>query len=114
MQVKDVRGRAGEALAAAYLEIAGLTIVSRNTRVAGVEVDLVALDGETRVLVEVKLRSRSDYGGPEQAVGRDKRLRLMRAARSLGAATAVRLDLVAIQFVDGGLALRHYRNAFTE
>ena len=114
MQVKDVRGRAGETLAAAYLEIAGLTVVARNTRIAGVEVDLIAVERDTQVLVEVKLRSRDDYGGAEQAVGRDKRLRLMRAARSLGVSTPVRIDLVAIQFVDGGLALRHYRNAVTE
>jgi putative endonuclease len=113
MYVKHVRGRGGEALAAGYLELIGLTVVARNTRLAGVEVDLVALDGETHVLVEVKLRSRSDYGGPAQAVDARKRGRLLRAARTLGE-VPVRVDLIAIELVDGGLGLRHYRNAFTE
>ena len=113
MYVKHVRGRGGEALAAGYLELIGLTVIARNTRFAGVEVDLVALDGETHVLVEVKLRSRSDYGGAAQAVDARKRGRLLRAARTLGE-VPVRVDLIAIELVDGGLGLRHYRNAFTE
>lgn len=114
MDVRQARGRGGEALAAAYLELLGLTIVSRNVRLGGVEVDLVAADGATHVLVEVKLRSRGDYGGAALAVDGAKRGRLMRAARALGGGAAVRLDLVAIELVDGGLDLRHYPNAFTE
>ena len=102
MAVPQQRGHAGEALAAAYLEL------------AGVEVDLLAAEGATRVLVEVKLRSRADYGGPAGALDRDKRRRLRRAALALGGAEPVRIDLVAIELVDDGLTLRHYRNAITD
>lgn len=114
MAVPQRRGQAGESLAATYLELAGCPVVARNVKLAGVEVDLLAAEGATRVLVEVKLRSRGDYGGPEGAVDRDKRRRLMRAALALGGAEPVRIDLVAIELVDGGLTLRHYRNAITE
>lgn len=114
MHWKQQRGRGGEALAAAYLELAGLTVLERNARLAGVEVDLVARERDVRVIVEVKLRSRSDYGGAALAVDRVKRERLLRAARSLGDGEPVRVDVVAIELVDGGLDLRHYRNAITE
>jgi putative endonuclease len=111
---KHRRGRGGEALAAAYLELAGLTVLSRNVRLAGVEVDLVAEERGTRVIVEVKLRSRADYGGAALAVDRLKRERLLRAGRSLEGSAPVRVDVVAIELVDGGLDLRHYRNAVGE
>ena len=68
MGLAQERGRSGETLAAAYLELAGLEVLRRNVRLAGVEVDLVAREGRTRVVVEVKLRNRSDYGGAARAV----------------------------------------------
>jgi putative endonuclease len=106
-------GRAGEALAAAYLEIAGLEVLDRNVRLAGVEVDLVAREGRTRVVVEVKLRGRSDYGGAAAAVDGRKRERLRRAARALLAEVGgpVRVDVVAMERTADGLALRHVRDA---
>ena len=108
-------GRAGEALAAAYLEIAGLEVTHRNARLAGVEVDLVAREEETRVVVEVKLRNRADYGGAVAAVDERKRERLRRAARALLAETGgpVRVDVVAMDLTADGLSLRHVRNAVT-
>ena len=63
MVTTRLTGDAGERLAAAYLELAGCTVLERNRRLAGVEVDLIAGEGATRVLVEVKFRGRSDYGG---------------------------------------------------
>lgn len=107
-------GRAGEVLAAAYLELAGCRVVERNVRLAGVEVDLVADDGGTRVVIEVKLRGRTDYGGAVAAIDRGKRERLMRAARTLAGGRAVRIDVIAIDLSAEGLELRHYRNAVTE
>ena len=76
------RGRVGEALAAAYLEMVGCRCVARNVRLAGVEVDLVVDDGPSRVLVEVRVRSRGDYGGAAATILRAKRERLVRAARA--------------------------------
>lgn len=107
------RGRAGEALAAAYLEIAGLEVTGRNARLAGVEVDLLAREEETRVLVEVKLRNRTDYGGAAAAVDARKRERLRRAARALLAEAGgpVRVDVVAMDLTADGLSLRHVRGA---
>jgi putative endonuclease len=111
-QARD-HGRAGEAIAAAYLELLGWEVVQRNARVGGVEVDLVALEGRIEVLVEVKYRGRADFGGAALAVDHGKRDRLRRAALAREAAGArwVRVDVIAIDLADDGLRVRHYRNA---
>lgn len=110
------RGVAGETLAAAYLELVGCVLVSRNVKLHGVEVDLIVTEGATRVVVEVKFRNRSDYGGAALTVDHSKRERLIRAARAIQNERAgrVRIDVVAIEISGEGATVRHYRNAVTE
>jgi putative endonuclease len=116
MGLAQDRGRAGEALAAAYLELLGCRLVARNVRLAGVEVDVVVDDGATRVLVEVRLRTRPDFGGAAATVDHRKQQRLVRAAHALEqqGATRVRVDVIAVDLVPGGARLTHYRNAVTD
>ncbi len=113
MAVTQDRGRAGENLAASYLALAGIEVVQRNAKLAGVEVDLVARDGPVRVLVEVKLRTRPDYGGAAAAVDWRKCERLRRAALALtgDGGGPVRVDVIAIERNAEGLVLRHLRDA---
>ncbi|WP_024368248.1 YraN family protein [Arthrobacter sp. TB 26] len=80
MRAKDVLGRRGEELAAGYLEAQGMRIVDRNWRCSGGEIDIVALDGDTLVIAEVKTRRSLAYGHPFEAVGLDKLTRLHRLA----------------------------------
>ena len=116
MGIAQQRGRAGEALAAAYLELVGCRPVARNVRLGGVEVDVVVDDGETRVLVEVRLRTRGDFGGAAATVDHRKRERLVRAARALGqlGVTRVRVDVVAVDLAPERATITHYRNAVTD
>jgi len=116
MGITQMRGWAGEALAIAYLELAGCRVLARNLRLGGVEVDVVVGDGAAQVVVEVKLRARGDYGGAAAAIDRGKRVRLMRAARALEqrGACLVRIDVVAVDLSPEGATVRHYRNAVTE
>ena len=116
MALTGHRGRAGERLAAAYLELAGCAILECNTRYAGVEVELVADERGTVVVVEVKTRARNDWGGAALAVDHVKRERLRRAARSLAqrGARHVRIDVIAIETDRDGLRLTHHRNAIEE
>jgi putative endonuclease len=113
MGLAQERGRAGEALAAAYLELAGLEVKRRNVRLAGVEVDVVAREGCAWVVVEVKLRNRPDYGGAAGAVDERKCARLRRAALALLTEEGgpVRVDVVAMDLTAEGLTLRHVRDA---
>lgn len=113
MGIAQAHGAAGESLAAAYLTLIGWDILARNAQLGGVEVDLVALDGHTRVLAEVKYRARTDYGGAALAVDRAKRERLVRAAAALlsNGGGPVRIDVLALELESDGLTLRHYRGA---
>jgi putative endonuclease len=113
MGIAGARGRAAEAMAASFLELMGLRVLARNVRLGGVEVDALAQEGSTRVVVEVKVRSRADFGGAAAAVDGSKRMRLLRAAAVLCARDPgpVRVDVVTIDLVREGAEVRHHRAA---
>ena len=72
------RGRDAEALVARQLEADGWTVLARNWRAAGGEVDIVVeRDGHLR-FVEVKARAPTDPSALE-AIGRLKQRKLARA-----------------------------------
>jgi putative endonuclease len=80
-------GARGEKLAARYLRRNGFTVLYRNFRGRqGGEVDIVCRDGDVLVFVEVKTRTREDFGRPLDAVNRAKQRRI-----SLGALAWLRL-----------------------
>lgn len=113
MGISGTRGRAAESMAVAFLELVGLRVLARNVRLGGVEVDVVASEGGTRVVVEVKVRTRVEFGGAVAAIDRVKRERLLRAAAVLCARSPepVRVDVIAIDLHGEGAELRHYRGA---
>src|ERR1043166_5288681 len=96
-------GRIGEDLAHRHLRRHGCTVVARNyrTRSGSGEIDVVAWEGEKLVFVEVKTRATAEFGAPESAVDREKRERVMRAARDYVRRTdvpweKVRFDIVSV------------------
>ena len=79
------QGDAGEDEALAYLQAQGLRLLQRNYRTpgrGGGEIDLImqSPDG-TVVFVEVRKRSRSDFGGAAATIGHVKQRRIIFAAR---------------------------------
>src|SRR6266446_2987638 len=73
------RGARGEKLACRFLRRNGYKILYRNFRGrSGGEIDIVCRDHDTLVFVEVKTRTREDFGRPLEAVGRDKQRRISR------------------------------------
>jgi len=74
-------GAAAEQIAADYLVRQGLILVARNFRCRGGEIDLIMRDGETLVFVEVRSRSRSDFGGAAASITASKQARIILAAR---------------------------------
>ena len=100
-------GRRGEDLAHRFLRDQGYTIVARNYRLASgdAEVDLIAWERDTLVVVEVKTRASADFGPPERAVDEEKHRHLLRAARHYARRRNVpmenvRLDLVTVLLSD--------------
>lgn len=80
MTIAQEKGAAAEALAARYLTDRGLTVVERNFRVRGGEIDLICRDGPVVVFVEVRLRQHTGFGGPAASITAAKRARLILAA----------------------------------
>lgn len=72
MATHNELGKAGERLAAQYLEKAGYTIICKNWRHAHYEIDIIATKGKKLHFIEVKTRSSSYYGYPEEQVTRKK------------------------------------------
>ncbi len=65
-------------MAGRLLRQRGYKILHRNFRGRrGGEIDLVCRDGDTLVFVEVKTRTRENFGRPIEAVGRAKRKRII-------------------------------------
>jgi putative endonuclease len=73
-------GTYGERIAADHLEALGMVVLARNWTCRFGEVDIVARDGSTLVICEVKTRSSTTYGGPFEAVTGHKAARLRRLA----------------------------------
>jgi len=101
------RGQLGEAAAAAYLEQKGYRIKERNYRCPLGELDIIAADGGEIVFIEVRTRSSTAFGTPQESIDARKQLRLRRLAayylnaRGL-AGQACRFDVVAVRLdVDG-------------
>lgn len=117
-------GDDAEALVAAHLAALGWTVLGRRVHAGRAEVDLVALDpGPPRrvVAVEVRWRSRRDWGLPEETFDRRKAWRVRAGLLRLVAAgvlpdgtplppAGASVDLVALEPSRAGPPrLRHHR-----
>ncbi|HXG26152.1 MAG TPA: YraN family protein [Candidatus Binatia bacterium] len=115
-------GDDAEAEVARHLDGLGWRVLGRRVRVGRAELDIVALDPgppAALVIVEVRWRSRRDFGLPEETVGHRKRSLLHRAGFAVRDAGALpdrtpvpplplRFDLVV---AEPGRPLRHHRHA---
>jgi putative endonuclease len=77
---KQAIGRYGERVAAAHLRDAGMTVLATNWTCKYGEVDIVAREGGTLVICEVKTRTGTSHGTPLEAVTGQKAARLRRLA----------------------------------
>jgi putative endonuclease len=108
---QQIAGQAGEDAALAYLAAQGLTLLQRNFRCKGGEIDLVMQDGPALVFVEVRRRATLRYGGAAASITRSKQGRLIIAAQiylqRYRMPPACRFDVIAID----GERLEWLRNA---
>lgn len=116
MRAKDAWGRYGEDVAVRHLQSQGFVVLDRNWRCDVGEIDIVARDGETLVVCEVKTRSGIGYGSPLEAVTAAKAARLRRLTACWLRAhdvrpRDVRIDLVGVLAGKGPAHVEHVRGA---
>uniref|UniRef100_E6QUB7 Putative endonuclease n=1 Tax=mine drainage metagenome TaxID=410659 RepID=E6QUB7_9ZZZZ len=108
-------GAQAESRAADYLIEQGLTLVERNFRCRGGEIDLIMRDGAYLVFIEVRQRTHSRFGGALESIDARKQRKLMTAAQLyLARYTRLppcRFDVVLIEGKTA--ALQWLRNAFS-
>lgn len=101
-----MKGAREEALALQFLESQGLSLVDRNVRARGGELDLVMRDRDALVIVEVRKRSHAGFGSAAESVDARKRARIVLAAQALLAQRPelarlpARFDVVALDADD--------------
>jgi putative endonuclease len=108
---RQVEGDAAEQRALLFLQAQGLTLVERNFRCKGGEIDLVMRDGGSLVFVEVRKRADTRHGGAAASVTARKQARLVIAAQVFlqryRMPPACRFDVIAID----GEAMDWLKNA---
>ena len=113
-------GIRGEDLAAEYLARAGLSVLERNYRCKAGEIDVVAEDSGELVFAEVRTRSGTAFGTPEESITARKRRKMAECAFSYLAERGAhgrswRVDLVAVE-LDRGHVVRvdHYKHVLED
>ncbi|MFH1159498.1 MAG: YraN family protein [bacterium] len=109
-------GKRGEELAAQYFRDKGYKILETNWRFGHNELDLIAKDGNTLVVAEVKTRHSNALGEPEMAVTRDKQRAIIRSANAFvrfrRLNMEVRFDIVSILITGDQVQINHIPDAF--
>ena len=111
-------GKLAEQLSKAYLQKKGYEILEENWRFSRAEVDLIARINNVIVFVEVKARSGTGFGLPEEFVDEKKQKLLSKAANEYiflkEHQGEIRFDVVAILFKKGfsSYEIRHIEDAF--
>lgn len=110
-------GAGAEAAAGKFLRRLGYRVLRTNYRCPAGEIDIVAREKGIVCFVEVKSRGSDACGDPEEAVTRDKKKRLCRAAACYLAAAGwedrtVRFDVVAVLETGTDREIELFKDAF--
>lgn len=109
-------GKKGEQIAVDFLLKNNYDIVERNYRFEKAEVDIIAKKGDILAIVEVKTRSTTDFGDPQDFVKPKQIQRLVKAVDEYVVVNdldvEVRFDIIAIVKEGKGYSIEHLENAF--
>ena len=107
-------GKEGEQLAANFLIACGFEVIHRNYRHSHAEIDLIVRREDWLIFVEVKTRSSSAFGEPEEAVTAKKIRMIYNAAEeyiySIDWKGHVRFDIISIK-LGNPPEIQHFEDA---
>lgn len=100
MAAHNELGKWGEEIAAAFVEKKGYEILQRDWKSGHHDLDIIAKDEDTLVIIEVKTRRNRLFGNPEEAIDYKKRQSLQSAinhfVKSHHINAPVRFDIISI------------------
>ncbi len=109
-------GKKGEDLAAKFLEEKGFEIIDRNYRWKRYEIDLIVKNEPFLIFVEVKTKTNTTYGLPEDDVTPRKAAQVIAAAEEYvyetGWKKEIRFDIVAIVIKGEKVEIEHIVDGF--
>ena len=109
-------GEKGEQLAVDFLVENNYDIIERNYRFDKAEVDIIAQKEDVLAIIEVKTRSTTGFGNPQDFVKPKQIQRLVKAVdqyvTSNGLEVEVRFDIIAIVKQNNQFKIEHLENAF--
>ena len=109
-----IKGKEGENQAVRYLESRGVDVLERNFRHSRSEIDLIGLiDNSLLLFIEVKFRSRTDFGTAETFVSENQQDKIRSAAdeyiHAINWQKDIRFDVITIDAMGG---IEHFEDAF--
>lgn len=113
-------GARAEALVLSFLRGRGVEIVATNLRLGHLELDIVAREQSTIVVVEVRTRGRGAWTRALGSIDQKKRRRVRRAGERLWqrryrydrTIDHLRFDAAAVHFTEKGPRIEYIRAAF--
>jgi len=109
-------GEKGEQLAVDFLVENNYDIIERNYRFDKAEVDIIAQKEDVLAIIEVKTRSTTGFGNPQDFVKPKQIQRLVKAVdqyvTSNELEVEVRFDIIAIVKQNNQFKIEHLENAF--
>lgn len=110
-------GKLGETIATDYLMQKGFQILEKNWRSGRAEIDIITLFKNMIVFVEVKTRSYTQFGFPEQSVNSSKQKLMVKAAGDYlyqkNIDLELRFDILSlIKNADNTFEITHFEDAF--
>ncbi|MFL5728054.1 MAG: YraN family protein [Cytophagaceae bacterium] len=113
MAEHNLSGQLAEEKAAVFLKEKGYEILERNYRYRRSEIDIIAKRENIIVFVEVKYRSRNNFGDPESSVDEKKETQVLNAAENYVFDKdwhgEIRFDIISIL---RNQAIEHFEDAF--
>jgi len=110
-------GKTGELTALKFIADSGYIIKATNWRTGRAEIDIIALDDETLVFIEVKTRTNSQWGQPEEFISQHKENLMLDAASvymdEINHEGEIRFDAISVLIPQQGPpSISHYKDIF--
>lgn len=110
-------GRKGEEIATQYLLSKGYTILHKNWVFEKDELDIVALYQNIVVFVEVKTRTYTAFGYPEEAVDNRKIKKMLRAIdaylEEFQVDNEIRIDIISVVLENNTYKISHFEDVYS-